>query len=162
MGHASSGHPSLSVARAAVEAVELVVAALMIDGIIFAEVCCVVALVITTDGTKVPVGLWDGDRCRGSAARRRRFAQTPTSTAHPAQHCGGDAARPASKQVRSRQTPSPKDWEPVQTTSRLPNGEPLGGVGGVLPLVSWFAGREDGLRPLHLARGRHRRRVLAG
>jgi putative transposase len=40
---------------------QLDVAALMIDGIIFAEVCCVVALVITTDGTKVPVGLWDGD-----------------------------------------------------------------------------------------------------
>jgi transposase-like protein len=37
------------------------VAALMIDGIVFAEVCCVVALAITTDGTKVPVGLWDGD-----------------------------------------------------------------------------------------------------
>jgi putative transposase len=37
------------------------VAVVMIDGIIFAEVCCVVALVITTDGTKVPVGLWDGD-----------------------------------------------------------------------------------------------------
>ena len=40
---------------------ELDVAVLMIDGIIFAEVCCVVALAITTDGTKVPVGLWDGD-----------------------------------------------------------------------------------------------------
>ena len=40
---------------------DLDVAAVMIDGIIFAEVCCVVALVITTDGTKVPVGLWDGD-----------------------------------------------------------------------------------------------------
>lgn len=37
------------------------VAVLMIDGIIFAEVCCVVALAITADGTKVPVGLWDGD-----------------------------------------------------------------------------------------------------
>ena len=37
------------------------VAALMIDGIVFADVCCVVALAITTDGTKVPVGLWDGD-----------------------------------------------------------------------------------------------------
>jgi transposase-like protein len=37
------------------------VAALMIDGIVFADVCCVVALIITTDGTKVPVGLWDGD-----------------------------------------------------------------------------------------------------
>jgi putative transposase len=40
---------------------ELDVAVLMIDGIVFAEVCCVVALAITTDGTKVPVGLWDGD-----------------------------------------------------------------------------------------------------
>jgi putative transposase len=40
---------------------ELDVAALMIDGIVFAECCCVVALAITTDGTKVPVGIWDGD-----------------------------------------------------------------------------------------------------
>ena len=37
------------------------VAALMIDGVIFAECCCVAALVITADGTKVPVGLWEGD-----------------------------------------------------------------------------------------------------
>ena len=36
-------------------------AVLMIDGIIFAECCCVVALVVTTDGTKIPVGLWEGD-----------------------------------------------------------------------------------------------------
>ena len=40
---------------------ELKVATLMIDGVHFAEHCCVVALVITTDGTKVPVGLWLGD-----------------------------------------------------------------------------------------------------
>ena len=39
----------------------LEVAVLMIDGIVFAKCCCVVALVVTTDGTKVPVGLWDGD-----------------------------------------------------------------------------------------------------
>lgn len=44
---------------------ELDVAALMIDGIMFAECCCVAALVITTDGTKVPVGLWDGDTENG-------------------------------------------------------------------------------------------------
>ncbi|MDQ6837758.1 MAG: IS256 family transposase [Actinomycetota bacterium] len=37
------------------------VAAMMIDGIIFAECCVVVALAITSDGTKVPVGLWEGD-----------------------------------------------------------------------------------------------------
>jgi transposase-like protein len=40
---------------------ELKVAALLLDGIIFAEVCCVVALAITADGTKVPLGLWQGD-----------------------------------------------------------------------------------------------------
>jgi putative transposase len=37
------------------------VAAMMIDGIVFANCCVVVALAITTDGTKVPVGLWEGD-----------------------------------------------------------------------------------------------------
>ncbi|MGC8511405.1 MAG: IS256 family transposase, partial [Acidimicrobiales bacterium] len=40
---------------------DLKVVALMIDGVHFAEHCCVVALVITSDGTKVPVGLWLGD-----------------------------------------------------------------------------------------------------
>jgi putative transposase len=40
---------------------ELDVAAMMIDGVIFAECCVVVALAITADGTKVPVGLWEGD-----------------------------------------------------------------------------------------------------
>lgn len=38
------------------------VAALMIDGIHFAEHCCVVALAVTADGTKVPIGLWLGGR----------------------------------------------------------------------------------------------------
>ena len=37
------------------------VAVVMIDGVYFAGRCCVVALVITTDGTKIPVGLYDGD-----------------------------------------------------------------------------------------------------
>lgn len=36
-------------------------AVLMIDGIVFHECCCVVALVITADGTKIPVGVWEGD-----------------------------------------------------------------------------------------------------
>jgi len=40
---------------------ELAVAAMMIDGVVFAEHCCVVALAICTDGTKAPVGLWLGD-----------------------------------------------------------------------------------------------------
>jgi transposase-like protein len=33
---------------------------LMVDGEHMAERCCVVALAMTSDGTKVPVGLWDG------------------------------------------------------------------------------------------------------
>jgi putative transposase len=40
---------------------DLDVVALMVDGVNFAEACCVVALAITADGTKVPVGLWLGD-----------------------------------------------------------------------------------------------------
>jgi putative transposase len=44
---------------------ELDVAVLMVDGVNFAGVCCVVALVITTDGTKVPVGLREGDTENG-------------------------------------------------------------------------------------------------
>jgi len=40
---------------------DLDVAVLMIDGLDVADQCVVAALVITTDGTKVPVGLWLGD-----------------------------------------------------------------------------------------------------
>ncbi len=40
---------------------ELDVVALMLDGVHFAEQCCVVALAIGGDGTKTPVGLWLGD-----------------------------------------------------------------------------------------------------
>ena len=40
---------------------DLDVAALMIDGISFADHTCVVALAVTADGTKAPVGLWLGD-----------------------------------------------------------------------------------------------------
>jgi putative transposase len=36
-------------------------AVLMIDGIMFHECCCVVALLVTADGTKIPVGVWEGD-----------------------------------------------------------------------------------------------------
>jgi putative transposase len=38
----------------------LQVAVLMVDGICIAEHCCVVALAIYADGTKLPVGLWLG------------------------------------------------------------------------------------------------------
>jgi transposase-like protein len=36
-------------------------AVLMIDGIVFHECCCVVALLVTATGTKIPVGVWEGD-----------------------------------------------------------------------------------------------------
>jgi transposase-like protein len=39
----------------------LQVAALMVDGVCVAEHSCVVALAITADGVKLPVGLWLGD-----------------------------------------------------------------------------------------------------
>ena len=45
------------------------VAARFIDGITFAMCCCVVALVVTTDGTKVPVGLWEGDTENATVVR---------------------------------------------------------------------------------------------
>jgi hypothetical protein len=40
---------------------DLDVAVVMVDGIELAGQCVVAALVVTTDGTKVPVGLWLGD-----------------------------------------------------------------------------------------------------
>lgn len=40
---------------------DLDIAVLMLDGVHYAQQCCVIALAITTDGTKVPVGLWLGD-----------------------------------------------------------------------------------------------------
>lgn len=36
-------------------------AVLMIDGIVFHECCCVVALLVTATGTKIPAGVWEGD-----------------------------------------------------------------------------------------------------
>lgn len=42
---------------------------LMIDGEHIAEHCCVVALAITADGTKVPVGLWEGSTENATVAR---------------------------------------------------------------------------------------------
>ena len=44
-------------------------AVLIIDGIIFPMCCCVVALVVTTDGTKIPVGVWEGDTENATVVR---------------------------------------------------------------------------------------------
>jgi hypothetical protein len=40
---------------------ELKTTVLMVDGLSIAERCCVVALGTTAEGTKVPLGLWEGD-----------------------------------------------------------------------------------------------------
>jgi hypothetical protein len=50
-------------------------AALMLDGLELKGRCCVVALGVTTDGVKVPLGLWDGST--GEQARLRRAARRP-------------------------------------------------------------------------------------
>jgi transposase-like protein len=42
---------------------------LMIDGEHIADHCCIVALAITADGTKVPVGLWEGSTENKTVAR---------------------------------------------------------------------------------------------
>jgi putative transposase len=42
---------------------------LMVDGEHIADHCCVVALAITADGTKVPVGLWEGSTENKTVAR---------------------------------------------------------------------------------------------
>ena len=44
-------------------------AALMLDGIELKGRCCVVALGITTDGAKIPLGLWDGSTENATVAR---------------------------------------------------------------------------------------------
>jgi putative transposase len=44
-------------------------AALMLDGIELKGRCCVVALGITTDGVKIPLGLWDGSSENATVAR---------------------------------------------------------------------------------------------
>ena len=51
--------------------------ALMLDGEHMAERCVVVALAITADGTKKPVGLWDGSTENKTVVLNRR-RQTAT------------------------------------------------------------------------------------
>jgi transposase-like protein len=48
---------------------ELDIKVLMIDGEHIADHCCVVALAITADGSKVPVGLWEGSSENKTVAR---------------------------------------------------------------------------------------------
>src|SRR5919198_765003 len=48
---------------------DLRLAVLMLDGIELKGRCCVVALGITTDGAKIPLGLWDGSTENATVAR---------------------------------------------------------------------------------------------
>ncbi len=45
-------------------------AVLMIDGIVFHECRCVVALLITADDTKIPAGVWEGDTENTTVVKR--------------------------------------------------------------------------------------------
>jgi hypothetical protein len=102
------------------------VAVLMIDGIVFAKCCCVVTIVVTTDGTKVPVGLFEGDTENAtvvtdlladlverasmpprassvsSTARRRWLpaAPAPVSCRQHPRGPGGDVHRPPARRPR--------------------------------------------------------------
>ena len=51
-------------------------AAMMVDGIELKGRCCVVALGVSTDGVKLPLGLWDGS------------TENTTVTARPARRPG--------------------------------------------------------------------------
>jgi hypothetical protein len=54
---------------------------LMVDGEHLGEHCCVVALAIAADGTKVPVGLWEGDRRLGKTLLSLRLRELAQRTA---------------------------------------------------------------------------------
>ena len=58
-------------------------AALMLDGIELKGRCCVVALGISTDGVKIPLGLWDGSTENATVARElRRQPDVVEAAAH--------------------------------------------------------------------------------
>jgi putative transposase len=101
------------------------VAVLMVDGLEVARQCLVVALVITTDGTKVPVGLWLGDtenkrektwkhtHCSAGAGRSRRSPGTSTVTARPSARTWPARPSPASGGRRR-----PTYWRPSWLTCK--------------------------------------------
>jgi hypothetical protein len=74
---------------------ELDLAALMLDGVQFADACCVVALAIGADATKVPVGLWLGDTEQDRRHRPARRSRRP----------GPKHRRRAAGRDRRRQSP---------------------------------------------------------
>ena len=70
------------------------VAVVMVDGIEVAGQCCVAALVITTDGTKVPVGLL--------ARRHREQDRRHRPAGRPRRPGAADRGRPAGRHRRGQ------------------------------------------------------------
>ena len=132
------------------------VAALMIDGITFADCCCVAALVITTDGTKVPVGLWDGDTENGTVvkdlladvvARGLRYEDGILVVIDGAKALAAGVKRVfgkrpscnAASSTSGAMSPatSTRSWpEPSTVSSPAPSTTPTGSEAGALPAAS--------------------------
>lgn len=76
---------------------------LMSDGEHFASRCAVVALAITTDGTNLPVGLWEGatEKRRGSTPSSSRRSTTPT----PSKGCATPSTSPGCSRPATRVPP---------------------------------------------------------
>jgi hypothetical protein len=88
---------------------ELDVAVLMIDGEHFAEHCCVVTLAITTDGTKVPVGLWLGDTENKTVVR----PTWSTGACRPRAACWWSSTVPRRWRQRSVRCSATRPWSSV-------------------------------------------------
>ena len=61
-------------------------AVLMLDGIELKGRCCVVCLGITTDGVKLPLGLWDGSTENATVATELLTTSSPAGST-PARAC---------------------------------------------------------------------------
>jgi transposase-like protein len=57
-------------------------AALMLDGIELKGRCCVVALGVSTEGVKIPLGLWDGSAAAPPASKRSASTTYPSTNHH--------------------------------------------------------------------------------
>ena len=70
-------------------------AALMLDGLELKGRCCVVAFGISTDGVKVPLGLWDGSTENKRVCVELLYSSTAAWTATRASSSSWMAARPS-------------------------------------------------------------------
>ncbi len=82
---------------------DLEVAVLMIDGLDVAGSCVVVALVLTTHGTKVPVGLWLGDT-ENKTVVTGLLADLVARGSTPSQGCSASSTGPRPSPRASRRS----------------------------------------------------------